>query len=228
MFQDQDGEREILLGNKQLLGIFFVLAVLFAVFFTAGYMVGRNTGDKKASAASNAAETNSLSTADNSAGMGETHAVSPAGTASSGAESSQTPSEAAPSGAAAGTVPAPVSHRSEPVASKAETERQTSAKHKRSKDMEKQASQPEEPARSVPITPQPGQTYLQVAAVSRPEAETVAGVLSKRGFHAHVAPKRGTQWFRVLVGPVHDAGELSATRDALMKKGFREVFVQRY
>lgn len=223
MFQDPDGEREILLGNKQLLGIFFVLAVLFAVFFTAGYMVGRNTGDKKASAASSAAEANSLSTADNSAGMGETHAVSPDGSASQGAESSQPPS-----GAAAGTAPEPLSGRSEPVASKAQTERPTSAKHKRSKDMEKQASQPEEPARSVPITPQPGQTYLQVAAVSRPEAETVAGVLSKRGFHAHVAPKPGTQWFRVLVGPVHDAGELSATRDALMKKGFREVFVQRY
>ena len=47
MFQERDGEREILLGNKQLLGIFFVLAILFGVFFTAGYMVGHTTGGRQ-------------------------------------------------------------------------------------------------------------------------------------------------------------------------------------
>ena len=78
------------------------------------------------------------------------------------------------------------------------------------------------------VTPRRGQTYLQVAAVSRSEAEAVATVLSKKGFNAHVAPRPGTKLFRVLVGPVRDAGELSSTRDALMHKGFRQVFVQRY
>ncbi len=37
-----DGEFEILLGNKQLLSIFFIVVILLAVFFTMGYIVGRS------------------------------------------------------------------------------------------------------------------------------------------------------------------------------------------
>jgi cell division septation protein DedD len=224
MFQDQDGEREILLGNKQLLGIFFVLAVLFAVFFTAGYMVGHNGIEKKPAATSTNAGSNSPAGADDSAGMGETHAVGAESGTSAGAEP-LTVSDSRPSGAAVGSDEAPSrSAGGESV----DTDRESSAsRRKRAKEAQGVTARPELPPHAA-FVPQTGQTYLQVAAVTRPEAETVAGVLSKRGFHAHVAPKPGTKWFRVLVGPVHDAGELSTTRDALMKKGFREVFVQRY
>lgn len=38
-----DGEFEVLLGNKQLLSIFFIVVILLAVFFTMGYIVGRST-----------------------------------------------------------------------------------------------------------------------------------------------------------------------------------------
>jgi len=224
MFQDQDGEREILLGNKQLLGIFFVLAVLFAVFFTAGYMVGRNGIEKKPAAASSSAGSSSPAAADDPAGIGETHAVAAENGGSGGAEP-RAVSDSKSSGAAAGSYEAASrSAGAEPV----DTDRESSSsRRKHTKETEAAAARPELGSRSG-FVPQTGQTYLQVAAVSRPEAETVAGVLSRRGFHAHVAPKPGTKWFRVLVGPVHDAGELSTTRDALMKKGFREVFVQRY
>src|ERR1700750_2146180 len=75
MFQERDGEKEILLGNKQLLGIFFVLAILFGVFFTAGYMVGRTTGEKKPVETAAAATSTPAETA--SANGGENHAVSP-------------------------------------------------------------------------------------------------------------------------------------------------------
>ena len=70
MFEDQDGEREILLGNKQLLGIFFVLAVLFGVFFTAGYMVGRNGSAKKSAETFNECRSEPSIPADDSAGTG--------------------------------------------------------------------------------------------------------------------------------------------------------------
>jgi cell division protein FtsN len=214
MFQDQDGEREILLGNKQLLGIFFVLAVLFGVFFTAGYMVGRNGSAKKSAETSTNAGASPSIPADDSAGPGVTHQVNP----EPGTVPSQATAEPTASGASA---------TSPDTDSSGARERRASSKHKGVKETETVASSEETPSHP-PFVPQAGQTYLQVAAVSRPEAETVAGVLSKRGFHAHVAPKPGTKWFRVLVGPVHDAGELSATRDALTKKGFREVFTQRY
>lgn len=203
MFQERDGEKEILLGNKQLLAIFFVLAILFGVFFTAGYMVGRTTGDKKP--AETAVEARSAPAADNAqASGGETHSVSPepgstnpavAGTAKS-VDRPRT-SDASPS-----TMPKSELTRSE------------------------EEQEPAASADSEAALPAGHSTYLQVAALHRADAETVAKVLAKKGFQAHISPKAGTPYYRVLVGPVHDAGELNSTRDALKSKGFREVFVQ--
>jgi DedD protein len=45
-----DGEKELVLGNKQLIGLFFVVVALCGVFFAMGYMIGRNTA-RPASAA---------------------------------------------------------------------------------------------------------------------------------------------------------------------------------
>jgi cell division septation protein DedD len=41
--KNDDGEFELILGNRQLLGVFFIVIVLLAVFFTMGYIVGRNS-----------------------------------------------------------------------------------------------------------------------------------------------------------------------------------------
>jgi cell division septation protein DedD len=77
--------------------------------------------------------------------------------------------------------------------------------------------------------PKAGQTFLQVGALTHTQAAGTADVLRKQSFHARIAPKPGsTTIFRVLVGPVKDAGDLAATRDALRKIGFRDVIVQRY
>ncbi len=40
----QGREFELVMGNKQLLLVFFIVVVLLCVFFTMGYVVGRNTG----------------------------------------------------------------------------------------------------------------------------------------------------------------------------------------
>ena len=48
MLRTNDRESEILLGNKQLLGIFFAVALLLGVAFYGGYMVGRSSSAKKA------------------------------------------------------------------------------------------------------------------------------------------------------------------------------------
>lgn len=38
-----DGEKELVLGNKQLVSFFFVVLALCGVFFALGYMIGRNS-----------------------------------------------------------------------------------------------------------------------------------------------------------------------------------------
>ena len=44
MPKTEDGEFELILGNRQLLSVFFIVVVLLGVFFTMGYIVGRNSG----------------------------------------------------------------------------------------------------------------------------------------------------------------------------------------
>src|SRR5229473_2108340 len=49
-----DGEYELVLGNRQLLSAFFIVVILFGVFFTMGYIVGRNSSPaSRASASAN-------------------------------------------------------------------------------------------------------------------------------------------------------------------------------
>src|ERR1700722_12002558 len=43
-----DGEKELLLGNKQLISLFFVVVALCGVFFAMGYMMGRPSGKQLA------------------------------------------------------------------------------------------------------------------------------------------------------------------------------------
>jgi cell division protein FtsN len=220
MFQERDGEKEILLGNKQLLGIFFLLAILFCVFFTAGYMVGRSTGEKKPAEPAVEAKSTQAETAN--ANGGETHAVSPdpAPASSDPASDSalQKPSASTRDDAPAAresakdSSPEPLGSRKKPKPQKAELTRS-----------EEEREPPHPPAA---LASAGHNTYLQVAALGRADAEAVAKVLNKKGFRARIAPKPGTQYYRVLVGPVRDAGELNSTRDALKNKGFREVFVQ--
>lgn len=40
--RSEDGEFELILGNRQLLSVFFIVVVLLGVFFTMGYIVGKN------------------------------------------------------------------------------------------------------------------------------------------------------------------------------------------
>ncbi len=81
MLQSGERETEILLGNKQLLGIFFVVAALLGIAFVGGYKVGQASNAKKTVAA--ATTNTSDSAASNSAvaqSGGETHSVSPGDT----------------------------------------------------------------------------------------------------------------------------------------------------
>src|SRR5512132_147063 len=43
MHKNDTGEFELVLGNRQLLSGFAVVAILFGVFFAMGYIVGRNS-----------------------------------------------------------------------------------------------------------------------------------------------------------------------------------------
>ncbi len=191
MLRTSESETEILLGNKQLLGIFLVVALLLAISFYGGYMVGRGATGKKAVVV-NSAQTDTATTK-SSPGGGETHVATPD-------EEGNQERRAAPLGTP-----------------------------KRKPPVRTESPDGDGAAAGEAFAPQVGQQFLQVAAVSRDEAEALADVLHKKGFRAHAVPKPGSaKVYRVIIGPIRDAADLSSTRDALMRTGFREVIPQRY
>ncbi len=212
MLQSSETEREILLGNTQLLGIFFVVAVLLGGAFTGGYMLGRGSGAKKPVAA-----------------------VTPAST-SSGATMS-VPAEPAPGGQAStsDTTAVPTNTNDQTASDTAEgqsarTNEQDGANapplgSPKRKGFEKAPAG----GAAANFVPQTGQTFLQVAAVGRNEAEAIADVLHRKGFRAHaVAIPGNSNLYRVLIGPLRDASEFSSARDSLRKTGFNDVIARRY
>ena len=219
MLRDSESETEILLGNKQLIGIFLLVAALLGGAFYGGYALGRGSMEKKmmpaASAAAAKEDTPSASNQDTTGG--ETHSF-PADTAAAGDQTSSTAAVAAhPRDAQTGNSP-----RAEdlPLGS---PKRKTVATAQRAPVNDTVANE------AAAFAPQSGEQFLQVAAVSKDEAEAVAEVLHKKGFRAHAIAKPGNEKiYRVLIGPIQDAADLSSTREALRGTGFREVIVQRY
>jgi cell division septation protein DedD len=187
MFERGEGETEILLGNKQLLAIFFVGAVLLGAAFAGGYMVGRGAAVKKPAPVATLPEPVATDTGTAAQPqVGETHSVAPDETASLAPEDDLLGARKQK------TAAAPVAHEDS-------------------------------------FDPQSGQEFLQVAAVPRDHALAVASVLRKKGFRAHAVAKPGdASLYRVIVGPIRNAGELSSTRDSLRKTGFNRVLVQHY
>lgn len=210
MLRSSESETEILLGNKQLLGIFFLIAVLLGIAFTSGYMIGRN-GTRKTSGAAVA----QAGPSENANGPGgETHAVSP---------SDSNPADSNP-------VDSSASASSDTTATDSPANAAPLGSPKRRKTVEggNDEAASFEPASSG-FAPQSGQEFLQVAAVARGDANEVADVLRKKGFRAHAVPTPSNpNLYRVIVGPIRDAGDLASTRDLLRKTGFRDVIVQHY
>ena len=220
MLRTGENETEILLGNKQLLGIFFVVAVLLGAAFTGGYMLGRSPGAKKGVAASGTETATANTPGPAPAATGQTHefpADSPNPDAGA-ASTSETARQAA--GSPATRSPDTEAPGPEPPLGSPRPKREKV----RAADAQDTAT-----LKAENFNPQNGQQFLQVAAVGRDEAEAVADVLHKKGFRAHAVPKPGSlKLYRVIIGPIRDAGDLSNTRDALRRTGFREVIVQRY
>src|SRR5690242_15898279 len=143
MLRTNDSETEILLGNKHLLGIFFVVAILLGIAFTRGYMVGRGSVDRVTDGKTPAARSTSAA---------ETHAVSPD---SSTGDSSTASAPVSPSQNTDTTEEKRVaSQNSRPLGSRPATRSNTASA----------------PVLDETFAPERGQTFLQVAAVGRDEA----------------------------------------------------------
>ncbi len=208
MPRTEDGEFELVLGNKQLLSVFFIVVVLISVFTAMGYVAGRNSATAANDAKKNA-DAGKPIVVDNGS-----ERVSPMPASSSPA--AQAPA-APPSDTGAGV------SRTQPVESAQPAKKPSPAAAAPPARTEKPADVSGPPQIAEPAA---GTTWLQVAATRRAEAELVAESLGKRSFQAQLAPGPNGL-FRVLVGPLNGDAEIAGTRTKLENEGFRPM-VRKY
>lgn len=208
MPKNEDGEFELILGNRQIFSVFFVVVALFGVFFAMGYIMGHNSGPMTSEAAAKKADKPLV-------------VESPAKDQTAAAQPASTPPEAPPAKAS----PAPEKAAAPPPEKKS-AEKKEEVKKEAKAEPAKQELPKYKPLASTPApvaaTGQPasGATYLQLAAVKKDDAELEADILRKKGFKTLVAqiPEK-KELYRVLVGPVADR-DMNKTRADLKNAGF--------
>lgn len=221
MPRNEEGEYELVLGTPQLLSVIFILIVLLGVVFSAGYFLGRTAGGEAALAPEEAGR-RAASTAAPGARPADTGARATPATPPAEVTAPLEPGEAkVATGPAAGAGP------KEATSARATTQTQAAAAPQPPAGP---AAQGTSPAAEPPAIaePEPGQTFLQVAAVGRNQAEFLADVLKRKGFPARVAPGPSETVFRVIVGPLRDEEEIARTRKRLEEAGVRSTYLRRY
>ena len=211
MARNDEGEFELVLGNRQLISVFLIVVILLGVFFSMGYIVGRNSSPSDAGRNSAIAKS-----------------VEPPAETPSPATSAAPPQTSAPVPETKTAAPERVTTHAEQPAAEVPPPKPapaSPAKEKRS------PSPPPAPARSerASVTGEPpAGDYWQVVATARPDAEIVAEALGKKGMHAIVAPAPKEGIFRVLVGPLKDSATQAQTRTDLEAAGFKNPIVRKY
>ena len=206
---DSSPDTEITLGTTKLLGLFFGLVIVCAVFFALGYTLGRKSDVGVAAAGT--APLPSTSNGPKPAGSSSAQPAPPMtfykAVEQKDANAQLTPASSnteATSSAAAGQAPASSTRAS------AGTQPQAS-----------QTSNPPDPMTLIPTTGY----FVQVAAVSKQDdAEALVDALKKKQYPAFVASNSSTdKLFRVQVGPFSDVKDAEGMRTRLINDGYSPI-----
>lgn len=205
-----DGEFELILGNKQLLSVLFIVIVLLGVFFAMGFLAGRSTGPGTAEVAKKDADQVPITVDAATTKASEPATPSPVAQSET---STPPPAETAPVQQA----------KAEPP--KQEAPKQEPAKQEPPKAVPAKAAEPV----GVAQTP-PAGTYLQVAAVNRADAQNMLSYIGeKTKLRGAITPvPKSTELFRVLVGPLKSNEDMAAARTKLADIGIKTPYPVKY
>jgi cell division septation protein DedD len=205
-------DTEITLGTAKLLGLFFGLVAICAVFFALGYTLGRK-GDSGLAGATTLAPVPA-----NGARPASSGAAPPAQMTFYKAVEQPTvnPQLTPASAVAASSDGAAASPSSAPATSSSATPSSSSG----TPSPGAQSAGPPDP-----MAPVPGTGYfVQVAAVTKQEdADALVDALKKKQYAAFVASNAADKLFRVQVGPFGDIKEAEATRSRLINDGYNPI-----
>jgi cell division septation protein DedD len=207
-------DREITLGTTMILGIFFALAVLCAVFFGFGYQLGRKSvvatpvavtsqspADASFAGSKPAAGSPAISAPDRTSGPTVTVPSGPEPTADSPAPRSAPPPAAAdPDSEVVGDNPPPVP-APRPAA----------------------AIIPAAPVNATPAATGAG-SIVQIAAVSHQEdADLLVSTLKRRGYNVAIHTEPQDKLLHVQIGPFPTHKDADAMRQKLLADGFNAI-----
>jgi cell division septation protein DedD len=201
-------DTEITLGTTKLLGLFFGLVMVCAVFFALGYTLGRRS-DAGIAAASAAAP---LQTASNS--------PKPGGSASQPAPPMTFYKAVEQKDATAQLTPARDTGADAPV-SAAPAGASTTPPSPGAQASSSQTANPPDPMAAIPA----GGYFVQVAAVSkRDDAEALVDALKKKQYPAFVADGPSSdKLLRVQLGPFADIKDAEGMRTRLINEGYNPI-----
>jgi DedD protein len=211
-------DTEIALGTRSLLGIFFGLVLICAVFFGLGYSVGRAGGSRAAA----------QPPTDTTASTGDSRVPKPS------PEQTLTPVETSPADADQGTgsmdntlAPQPVSTQTQPPAVKPAPVATPPARTP-------VAAAPRTPVTPPALTPAPvtqpaaasapTSFMVQVAAVRiQQDGDILVDALKKHGYTAVVRHEPQDQLLHIQLGPFTSRADAMAMRAKLLADGYNAV-----
>ena len=205
MKNNDTGEFELVLGNRQLLSGFFIVVLLFGVAFAMGYIVGRNSTP--------------------SARLQVEAATGSTGVASK--DTRPQPAPDTPGTASATEQPAPQSAAADATPSSqqapAETATQPATQAAATAPTRETPAPAPPPAEAPAAADAPPGSYWQVIATSnRTAAEALQQSLKDKGFPVTLGPGPNNL-VRVLVGPYTDTPSMGRAKTQLEAAGLHPV-----
>jgi DedD protein len=219
LHEPEEQDREISLGTTTILGIFFTLALLCAVFFGFGYSLGRRSAQPVAASAEVTTRSDS-----NGSKPSPANAANQSGAASSEGKQS------------AGTAQTAIVPLDSPAATAEDTQQMPDPGPPRTVPPRTQA--PAEPVtkpagKFVAVVPvvaaaaAAGSSVVQVAAMSHQEdADVVAVDLKRRGYTVAIRREPQDKLFHVQIGPFSTKKEADAMRQRLQGDGYNSAILK--
>ena len=222
-----------MLEGKHVIGLFLLMLLFSGVFFTLGYVMGRNYSGQ-------------VSAENRVSGVGEPHFIASAHKSESSVKKGQetAPSEPSSEDSPVTNPETPLKGDSwdkaelgskkdplplEPVPKATPAPSPTPLKPPSSKtkvDVSSTAPKSGKNATTIPLIPN-GSYLLQVAALSKQDdALEVASSLQKRHFAAYVQPPQKDKYYRVQVGPFKDQKSADSAKKGLEGAGYKAFYVK--
>ena len=215
MAEQRDGGFELVLSNRQLLSLFFVVVVFFAAFFSVGYVVGFGHGEGSRPAPE-LAEAPPPAPAQEEVRLPDSLLMPTDEETSEQASAAvrEMPKDSPRVVDAPPAKPAPAPS-DPPAQKKAPAAPPTSAPPQ---------TPPPTPRPAAPSTAAATGYNVQVSALRvAADANNVVNNLRQKGYPAHVEADRGDGWHRVLVGPFASREAAQESRNRLTTDGFNTI-----